>query len=102
MGSFSFVLALTVSLSNSNAQAALQPCELPRLPEPARCGVLEVFEDRAAARGRKIPIRVVVLPVTGSPHAPDPLFILQGGPGQAASNLADFYAEAFAKVRAHR
>src|SRR6185295_11306632 len=26
----------------------------------------------------------------------------QGGPGQAASNLADFYAEAFAKVRAHR
>jgi pimeloyl-ACP methyl ester carboxylesterase len=102
MGTFSFALALTVSLSNANAQAALQPCELPRLPEPARCGVLEVFEDRAAARGRKIPLRVVVLPATGSPHAPDPLFILQGGPGQAASNLADFYAEAFGKVRAHR
>jgi hypothetical protein len=77
MGSFSFALALIVSLSNANAPASLQPCELPRLPEPARCGVLEVFEDRAAARGRKIPIRVVVLPATGSPHAPDLLFILQ-------------------------
>jgi pimeloyl-ACP methyl ester carboxylesterase len=102
MGSFSFILALAVSLSNAKAPASLQPCELPRLPEPARCGVLEVFENRAAASGRKIPIRVVVLPATGSPHAPDPLLILQGGPGQAASNLADFYAEAFAKARAHR
>jgi len=100
MSSLSFALALIVSLAN--AQPSLQPCELPRLSGPARCGVLEVFEDRAAARGRKIPLRVVILPATGSPHAPDPLFILQGGPGQAASNLADFYAEAFAKVRAHR
>lgn len=103
MGFFSFALVLTVFLGNANAPASsLQPCELPRLSEPARCGVLEVFEDRAAASGRKIPIRVVVLPATGRLRAPDPLFILQGGPGQAASNLADFYAEAFAKVRAHR
>jgi pimeloyl-ACP methyl ester carboxylesterase len=102
MGFLTFALALTVSLGNAQAPAPLQPCELPRLSEPARCGVLEVFEDRAAASGRKIPLRVVVLPATGSPRAADPLFILQGGPGQAASSLADFYAEAFAKVRAHR
>lgn len=101
MDFLSFTLVLTVALGNAKAPA-LQPCELPRLSEPARCGVLEVFEDRAAARGRKIPLRVVVLPATGTPRAPDPLFILQGGPGQAASNLADFYAEAFAKVRTHR
>ncbi len=102
MDFLSLALALTVSLGTTQAPVPLQPCELPRLSGPARCGVLEVFEDRAAARGRKIPLRVVVLPATGSPRAPDPLFILQGGPGQAASNLADFYAEAFAKVRAHR
>jgi pimeloyl-ACP methyl ester carboxylesterase len=102
MDFFSSVLALIVSLSSAKAPAPLQPCELPRLSGPARCGVLEVFEDRAAASGRKIPLRVVVLPATGSPRAADPLFVLQGGPGQAASNLADFYAEAFAKVRAHR
>lgn len=97
-----FALALAVSLGNAKVPAPLQPCELPRLSGPARCGVLEVFENRAAASGRKIPLRVVVLPATGSPRAADPLFVLQGGPGQAASNLADFYAEAFAKVRAHR
>lgn len=100
MGFFSFALVLAVSLAKT--PGPLKPCELPRLNEPARCGVLGVFEDRAAARGRRIPIRVVVLPATGSRRAPDPLFVLQGGPGQAASNLADFYAEAFAKVRAQR
>jgi len=56
MGFFSFALALTLSLSNANAptpQASLQPCELPRLTGPARCGVLEVFEDRAQGLCRR-------------------------------------------------
>jgi pimeloyl-ACP methyl ester carboxylesterase len=50
-----------------------------------------VFENREARSGRQIEIHLVVLPSTGRP-APDPLFVLQGGPGQAASDLAEFYA----------
>ena len=56
---------------------------------PARCGALTVFEDRATDAGRTIDLKIVVIPaVSGSPE-PDPLFFLAGGPGQAATDLAD-------------
>ena len=59
---------------------------------PAQCGELEVPEDRAKPDGRKIRIFAAVLPAnTLSPKA-DPLSILAGGPGQAASTLAPFAA----------
>lgn len=69
---------------------ALAPC---RLSEPgltastiaAECGTLAVPENRAAPGGRTIDLRVVVLPAISRGAAPDPLFLLAGGPGQAAS-----------------
>lgn len=51
----------------------------------ARCGTVEVFEDRAANAGRKIALKVAVLPATSQNNAGDPLFLLAGGPGQAAT-----------------
>lgn len=67
---------------------ALEPCQIgtPGLAarRPARCGVLMVFEDRAAGQGRTIELRIaVVLAVSRGPAA-DPLFLLAGGPGQSA------------------
>jgi len=98
-------LALGVLLLSQAAlagPAALEPCRLPKLDEPALCGSLEVFEDRAARKGRKIALRVGVLPSTGTRKAPDPLFVLQGGPGQAATNLAEFYGTTFKTLRRER
>lgn len=51
----------------------------------ARCGRLEVPENRADPNGRKIGLRVVVVKAQSANPAPDPLFLLAGGPGQAAS-----------------
>lgn len=82
--------------------AALEPCVLEKVSGPARCGSHEVFENREKAAGRKIPIFVAVLPALSEKHEADPLFILQGGPGQSAIKLADFYAEAFSLVRQKR
>lgn len=69
---------------------ALAPC---RLSEPgltaatiaAECGALAVPENRATPGSRTIDLRVVVLPAISRGAAPDPLFLLAGGPGQAAS-----------------
>jgi pimeloyl-ACP methyl ester carboxylesterase len=69
---------------------ALAPC---RLSEPgltastiaAECGTLTVPENRATPGGRTIELRVVVLRAISRNTAPDPLFLLAGGPGQAAS-----------------
>lgn len=51
-------------------------------------GTLRVFENRKESRGRMIPLYVVVLPARSDSPAPDPVFVLHGGPGAAATSLA--------------
>ncbi len=71
---------------------ALDDCRLPRLAAAARCGTVTVPEDRDKVGGRTIGIHVAVLPANTLSPRPDPLLILAGGPGQAASGLATFAA----------
>lgn len=81
---------------------AWRNCQLPGFDGPARCAAHEVYEDRDARAGRRIPIRVAVLPATGDDVAPDPLFVLAGGPGQAATSLAGFVASELPELRETR
>jgi pimeloyl-ACP methyl ester carboxylesterase len=63
---------------------------------PARCGHLSVPEDPREPAGAMISLAVALIPsldVRG--HRP-PLFIVAGGPGQAASDFYAGYAAAFA------
>ena len=53
-----------------------------------RTGTLTVLEDREAARGRTIDLRILVLRAKAATPAADPVFYLAGGPGQAATSLA--------------
>jgi pimeloyl-ACP methyl ester carboxylesterase len=80
----------------------LQPCHLKGLAEEVLCGTLEVPEDRTAPAGRRIRLRLAVLPALGRRPAPDPLFLLAGGPGQAATDYAPLAGRVFRKVRARR
>jgi pimeloyl-ACP methyl ester carboxylesterase len=57
---------------------------------PARCGTLSVYENRAAATGRKIDLKVTVVPARSSGPALDPVFWLAGGPGAAANGDIPF------------
>jgi pimeloyl-ACP methyl ester carboxylesterase len=80
---------------------ALAPCRLPNFPTAVQCGELEVPENRAAPGGRTIRIFAAVLPANTLTPKDDPLVILAGGPGQAASTLAPF-AGRLAEVRRTR
>ncbi len=71
---------------------ALADCHLPKLALTLSCGTLEVPENRAQPQGRKLALSVLVLPANTLSPKPDPLFVLAGGPGQAASSIADFAA----------
>jgi pimeloyl-ACP methyl ester carboxylesterase len=84
------LLALTARSSGAAVPAqppapkplALRPCAaVPGLPAGARCGTYEVFENRSARTGRKIPLRVVVLSALGPERAPDAIVYFAGGPG---------------------
>ncbi len=62
----------------------LAPCTEQGFPPGALCGTYEVFENRAARSGRKIPLQIVVLPATGPQRLPDPFVYFAGGPGSAS------------------
>jgi pimeloyl-ACP methyl ester carboxylesterase len=67
---------------------ALADCRLPGIDLAARCGVLEVWEDRAAKSGRRIALHVAIVPARLRAKEPDPILVLAGGPGQGAISLA--------------
>jgi pimeloyl-ACP methyl ester carboxylesterase len=55
--------------------------------EVLRCGIYRAEENRLSPNGRLLPIKVVVLPAKG-PSSIRPVFILAGGPGEAATEYA--------------
>lgn len=85
---------------------ALESCQLSapgsaaRLP--AKCGTLTVYEDRTAGTGRQIDLHLAVLPAVSRSPAPDPLFFLTGGPGQAATESYLQIGSAFNKINQNR
>ncbi len=80
----------------------LGPCTDPGLPKDARCGTYEVFENRAARKGRKIPLRVVVLPALGPDRKPDAIVAFGGGPGNSSVEEGIYYSQMLAPLRRHR
>ena len=83
-------------------RAGLAPCNSPELPKDALCGTHEVFEDRAAKTGRKLALRVVVLPATGSQPLRDPFAYFAGGPGDSSIAEGAMAARRLASLRAQR
>ena len=49
-------------------------------PLDGYCGIVEVWENRQAQAGRRISLKVVVLPGARRGENPDPVFYLAGGP----------------------
>jgi pimeloyl-ACP methyl ester carboxylesterase len=96
------LVVLTVAGQLRAAAPELTPCTEPGMPAGARCGTYEVFENRAARTGRKIPLRVVVLPATGPQRLPDPFVYFAGGPGDASIPVGLFLAEELASLRQKR
>ncbi len=66
----------------------LKPCTIEGVQTPVRCGTYEVFEHRESRSGRKIGLKVVVLPATGPNPAPDPVVFFGGGPGESVTEYA--------------
>jgi pimeloyl-ACP methyl ester carboxylesterase len=101
--------ALIISLHSASAvrqngpkRLLLSDCQPQGIKGPAKCGTLEVLENRAAKKGRMISLNILVLPATGDKREPDPWVYFSGGPGSAATEDAEGIADAFKKIREHR
>ena len=73
-------------------------------PLEAQCGTYSVPEDPAKPDGgRHIALNIAWLPAPGrSGGLPDPVFFLAGGPGQAATQVANQVDQALREVRKQR
>jgi len=88
------------------ASLPLESCQLSsaaaHAAAAARCGRLAVPENRDEPGGKILRLHVAVIPALRLQPEPDPLFVLSGGPGQAASDFYLSVAPAFARVRRDR
>jgi len=91
----------------SKARLVLEPCspeiegqkDLAELN--ALCGEYEVSENRETNEGRKITLNVAVIPSLAKAK-PDPIFLLAGGPGQAATENPWMIMPWVKKLRTYR
>ena len=98
-------LALAFACTNPSQPSAfdrLSRCTPGEGPSDARCGTLQVFEDREAGSGREIGLKVVLLPALANDPAPDPVFYLSGGPGSGAASMVDRIEPMFDLIRRSR
>jgi pimeloyl-ACP methyl ester carboxylesterase len=99
-------LLLAASLMTGSARAAdrltFEPCTLaaPDLPITiaARCATYFVPLDRTQTQGPRIELAIAKVPSTAKRPQPDPVFMLAGGPGQAAQTSFPPVASAFRDV----
>ncbi|RUO62527.1 alpha/beta hydrolase [Pseudidiomarina insulisalsae] len=103
---FSGLITLNVQAqeapTHSTKALQQQQCYLKDISEQLRCGTLTVPENYAEPEGRSIDIHFAVLPAISENKKPDPLVILAGGPGQAATELAAMINRIFQTVRQQR
>ena len=78
-----------VTTNSAKTTVTLVPCHVEGVKQELRCGTYEVFENRKTRIGRKLPLKIVVIPAR-HPH-PDqgPVFYMAGGPGETATELTE-------------
>jgi pimeloyl-ACP methyl ester carboxylesterase len=85
---------------------AFEPCTLAQeamaMTVAARCATLRVPEDRSQPGGRQLGIPIAWVPSSAKRAAPDPVFMLAGGPGQSALDAFPAVAPAFRDVLRQR
>lgn len=77
-------------------------CYLPGVKEQLLCGTVSVPENYAEPDGKHIGIYYAILPAVQEGAKPDPMLVLAGGPGQAATELAPMIIRMFESVRQKR
>lgn len=87
---FVFVLTAVATQVGYALPVALQSCSVPGVHRIARCGAIEVLENPDRPGSRKLEIHFAVIPATNVHTRPDPIVPLLGGPGEAATEAAQY------------
>lgn len=91
-----------VSPLHAQPEAATTPCRVPGLANEVRCGVVQRPLDPARPTGPMIEVHFMVAPAVARRRLPDPVFLLAGGPGQSAIDVAPAVLPLFARLNNRR
>jgi pimeloyl-ACP methyl ester carboxylesterase len=109
-----FCLALLLGLAleactpppTARPKLELQPCKLEikgaGASMDASCGKWAVLEDRSSPAGRKIDLNIAVIPAINRSPNPDPVFLIAGGPGEAATESFPLLMDALTRLHQSR
>src|SRR5262245_23928574 len=99
------IFAALAAFTLHDAEAAAveeRACHIDGFETAVRCVSLTVPLDYAEPDGTKITITAAIVPATTARPAKDPLVVLAGGPGQAATSMAPWLESAFKAARRAR
>ncbi len=94
--------ALAIQCASAAAAQPLSECRLPGLRHSVLCGVVQRPLDPALPTGAHIDVRYVVVPALARRKLPDPVFMLAGGPGQSAIDIAPPTLALFSRLNNRR
>jgi pimeloyl-ACP methyl ester carboxylesterase len=80
----------------------LQACRLNGVEREILCGVVTMPENPDAPTGGTIDVHFAVVPAVARNARPDPIFVLAGGPGQAAGGVIAQMMPVFTELNARR
>src|SRR5215212_6551258 len=84
LSSVAIFLLLTIqsasAIRQNGSKLVLNDCQPSGVQIKAKCGTYEVYENRAAKKGRKISLNILLVPATSEKREPDPIVYFAGGP----------------------
>src|SRR5580765_5946493 len=95
------VLAASALDLAAGAQAQAD-CRVAGLRNTVQCGVVQRALDPARPDGPKIDVHYVVVPAMARRKLPDPVFLVAGGPGQSAIEVAPQVMPLFSRLNNRR
>jgi pimeloyl-ACP methyl ester carboxylesterase len=81
-----------------DGKPAYQECFADGVSRAVQCYDFEVPLNWDDPEGQMINLHVMVIPAQGATPNPDPVFVLAGGPGQAATDYSPFVSTVFDRV----
>lgn len=103
------LVACTDASTETRARGAVDliECRVPGIEAPALCGTYEVWENRSARAGRRIPLRIVIVPARSPERGVEsastaPVFYFDGGPGGSATSMAGWVSRLLRPVNETR
>ena len=92
---------LLLVMHGTVVQAAdgLDSCRVDGFAQQVRCGQIQRPLNPDQPQGKQIAVHFIVLPAQDKNKAPDPIFLLAGGPGQSAIKVASWIQAVFEKLQ---